>query len=51
MKRVQNTGLVRQNTGVAKNLYAGIQKQHLAVLRELTKTLKLSIRRGELLLH
>jgi len=41
--------LIRQNISVAKKLYLGITNQQTAVLRDLTGTLKLSIRRGELL--
>ena len=49
MKNVRNSRLVRQNVSDAKRLYQGIAKQQLAILRDLTMMLKLSIRRGDLL--
>ena len=42
--------LVRQNASAAKGIYEGITRTQQAVLRELTMNLRLSIRRGELLL-
>ena len=41
--------LVQQNISAAKRIYEGITRSQLALLRELTTTLRLSIRRGELL--
>jgi hypothetical protein len=41
--------LVQQNVSTAKRIYEGITRSQLAVLRELTTSLNLSIRRGELL--
>ena len=41
--------LIRQNVSVARKVYQGITKSQLSVLRDLTESLKLSIRRGELL--
>jgi hypothetical protein len=41
--------LVHQNVSAAKKAYAGIPKSQLNVLRELTISLRLSVRRGELL--
>jgi hypothetical protein len=49
MKNVRDSKWVRQNVSVAKRLYQGITKQKLEILRDLTRMLKLSIRRGELL--
>jgi hypothetical protein len=49
MSSDRNARLVRQNIAAARNLYDGVSKQQLAILRELTKMLKLSIRKGELL--
>ena len=49
MKNVRDSKLVRQNVSDAKRLYQGIAKQQLAILRDLTRMLKLSIRRGDLL--
>ena len=41
--------LVRLNVSVAKKLYQGITASQLSMLRDLTRALQLSIRRGELL--
>jgi len=41
--------LVQENVSAAKRMYEGITKSQLALLRELTTSLRLSIRRGELL--
>jgi len=49
MSNDRETRLVRQNVAAAKNLYEAVSKSQLAILRELTKMLKLSIQRGELL--
>ena len=49
MKNAADSRLVRQNVSDAKRLYQGIAKQQLATLRDLTRMLKLSIRRGDLL--
>jgi hypothetical protein len=49
MRNDRNASLVRQNVAAARNLYDGVSKQQIAILRELTKMLKLSIRKGELL--
>src|SRR5437899_3327489 len=42
--------LVRQNLCLVKQLYPGLAQQDLAALRNLTRTLRLSIPQGELLL-
>jgi hypothetical protein len=41
--------LIRQNVSVAKKVYLGITKLQLSLLRDLTESLGVSIRRGELL--
>jgi len=41
--------LVQENVSTAKRIYEGITKSQLALLRELTTSLRLSVRRGELL--
>jgi hypothetical protein len=41
--------LVQQNASAAKRIYEGITRSQLALLRELTTSLRLSIQRGELL--
>ncbi len=49
MGNIPDSRLIRQNISVAKKLYQGMTKQQTAILRDLTRTLRLSIRRGELL--
>jgi len=49
LKSRSKLNLVRQNASVAMRLYQGITKSELAILRDLTKMLSLSICRGELL--
>lgn len=49
MRNARDSRLIRQNISVAKRLYQGITTQQTAILRDLTRTLGLSLRRGELL--
>jgi hypothetical protein len=49
MKRNSKMGIVRENISAAKRIYPGLTESQLTMLRNLTKTLNLSIRMGELL--
>jgi hypothetical protein len=49
LKHRCDSRLVCQNVSMARSLYQGITKQQLAILRDLTAMLNLSIRRSELL--
>ena len=49
MKRTSRMRLLRENISAAKRIYPGITKAQLVMLRNLTTTLNLSIRMGELL--